>query len=104
MRDSGLFMFARPQHDRRSDLRVDDARVDRAWRDPRARVLVVGRKQVATEQGALRWIVPGQAPEGERIYLGEVDGTTYLAVAVDDVDNDLDPLSLREAALSLSET
>lgn len=104
MPDSGLFSFARPRHDRRSDLRVDADRVDRAWKDSHSRVLVVGRKHVATDAGALRWVEPGDAPDGQRIYLGELAGRTYLAVGVEEVDDALQPATLRETAPGLSET
>lgn len=104
MPDSELFCFARPQHDRRSDLRVDGDGVARAWKDPRSRVLVVGRKHVATDGGALRWVEPGDAPEGERIYLGESGGRTYFAVGVEDVDDAFGPATLRESAPGLSDT
>ncbi|UYM06102.1 NAD(+) diphosphatase [Solicola gregarius] len=103
MADPALFAFACPQHDRRSDLRVDD-QIERAWADPSTRVLAVGSNAVATEGDALRWIAPGDAPDGERIYLGEADGRTWFAVGVDEVGEGFDPRTLREAALSLSET
>lgn len=104
MPDSELFAFAHPHHDRRSDLRDDGGQVARAWSDSGSRVVVVGRHHIATDDGGLRAFSPVEAPEGERIYLGEVDGRSWFAIAVDEVADDLDPRTLRESALGLSES
>lgn len=104
MADQGIFAFARAQHDRRSDVRVDDDQVDRAWDDARSRVAVIGGHQVATDGEGLRWLAPQDAPDGQRIYLGQVDGRAWFAVAVDEVPEAYAPRTLREMAVRLSET
>lgn len=104
MADQGLFAFARPHHDRRSDLRVDDEQVTRAWDDSRTRIAVVGQHHIATDANGLRWLAPTDAPDGQRIYLGQADGHAWFAVAVDEVPDALGPQTLRATALQLSET
>ena len=65
---------------------------------------MVGRHRIATNGSGLLHSTPADAPDGERIYLGESDGRAWFAVVVDEVDETLAPRTLREAALDLSET
>lgn len=65
---------------------------------------MVGQHSVATNDDGVRWLAPGNAPEGERIYLGQADGRAWFAIAVEEVPEALGPRTLRETAQHLSET
>lgn len=73
-------------HNRLGGARTDQAELDRRWADPRSRALVVAGTRVRPEQGRVRWIRPTDAPEGERILLGEHAGRTWFAVRIDPAD------------------
>lgn len=91
------FAFARTLHDRVAHLRAHD------WLTPDVRVMVIGGEHVATDDGsAIRWLTPGDAPEGEFAFLGELDGTRYAAMMVDRVPSDLEPVSLRMLGPAIS--
>ncbi len=59
--------------------RSDDEWLAGAWK--RSRVVVVHRGQTLTRDGGLVLLAPDEAPEGDRLFLGEDDaGTPYFAV------------------------
>lgn len=72
--------LSRSEADRAAHLRRDTEWLDKAWSDPATRVLVVDDGRVAVAGGALSFIGPDEAPDGERYLLGVDDGTPYLAV------------------------
>lgn len=96
------FTFANDGHDRHSELRDDTARLAEIWADPATRVLVVGKEHVATAGDDVRWLRTDEAPEGERLYLGEADSMHSFAVMVDHVPDDLEPESLRIAGARMT--
>ncbi len=91
------YPFAHAFHDRLSERRNDDAFLTRAWDDPATRVLVMRDGQLTTDSrpgtwqlatnlhhNELRFVAPAEAPVGERMLLGEVDGAVhFLVVAAD---------------------
>ncbi len=99
--EASLFSFGAPRHDRDAARRTDADGLEQAWSDPTSRVLVVAAGTVATDGAGLRWLPPGQAPSGDRVYLGHADGASYLAVLVDHVPAELVPRSVRAVAADL---
>lgn len=93
------FAFQQIVHDR------DAARRNGEWRDPQARVLLVGGEHVATDgEGHLRWFALDQVPQNaELAYLGRLDGETYLAGLVQRVPDEAAPKSVRLIGTGLSE-
>ena len=92
--------FFRSTHDRAAHLRKDDA-----WRSAPGdlRVLVLGGEHVATApDGGIAWLDEQDAPEGEWLFLGVLDGVRHAAVMVDRVPAELQPTSLRLAGPSLA--
>lgn len=77
--------LARGTLDRVAVNRRDDAWLDAAWSDPKARVVVVqdGRSLVAYEPApALVLVPPDRAPDGDRWLLGvDGDGAAYFGVS-----------------------
>jgi NAD+ diphosphatase len=69
-------------HERIGTRRTDEAWLAEKWADPATRVLVlVGDRFPVTEGGtAVRWVSPQEAPEGERLLLGERSGTVHFVV------------------------
>lgn len=71
--------------DRASARRPDERWLAAAWADPSSRVLLLDEGQatvVDTEAGpSLVLVAAGDAPEGERLFLGTEGGTAYWAVA-----------------------
>jgi NAD+ diphosphatase len=69
-------------HERIGGRRTDDAWLAEKWADPATRVLVLaGGRFPLTEAGdAVRWLSPAEAPEGERLLLGERDGVVHFVV------------------------
>jgi NAD+ diphosphatase len=69
-------------HDRMSQRRTDDAFLDKTWADERSRVVVLhGTDLAASDDGtSLTWIRPSEAPDGERLLLGEAGGVVHYAV------------------------
>jgi NAD+ diphosphatase len=64
--------------DRVAHRRSDTAWLSAAWADPGTRVLVVEDGKVLVREGrGLVLVAPGQAPDGDRLLLGE-DGETVL--------------------------
>lgn len=79
------FPFRRSRHDRLTERRRDKAFLDAAWSEPATRVLVVhdGRLAVSDDERTLRWVRPADAPAGERMLLGAVDGAVHFLVVTD---------------------
>jgi NAD+ diphosphatase len=77
-----LQLAANP-HDRTGLRRTDEAWLEQRWADPSSRVLVLSGTRVRPVDGTLEWLPPERAPDGLRVLLGELDGTTYFAVVVD---------------------
>jgi len=69
-------------HERIGLRRTDEAWLADRWADERTRVLVVagGRFPVTDDRRAVRWSSPAEAPDGERLLLGERDGVVHFAV------------------------
>jgi NAD+ diphosphatase len=84
------FPFRHSLHDRLGDRRTDEELLDKTWSDAASRVVVLqGTDLAAADDGtALRWISPTDAPEGERLLLGEADGITHFAVMAAPVKKD----------------
>lgn len=69
-------------HERIGGRRTDAAWLAEKWADPATRVLVLagGRFPLADDGTAVRWLPPAEAPEGDRLLLGERDGTVHFVV------------------------
>ncbi len=77
--------LSRANHDRSAHLRVDQAALDAAWADPRARVLQVhdSASLLLADGSDLAYLTPGQfnAPVSGAFFLGrDPDGVPYFAV------------------------
>jgi NAD+ diphosphatase len=82
--DLGLqrLAFSQGVGDRVAHRRSDRAWLAAAWANPQTRVLVVENGTMLVRDGrALVLVAPAEAPEGDRLLLGEDDGTVYFAVA-----------------------
>ncbi len=69
-------------HERIGDRRTDDAWLAEKWADPATRVLVLagGRFPLTHDGSAVAWVSPDQAPDGDRVLLGERDGVVHFVV------------------------
>jgi NAD+ diphosphatase len=68
-------------HERVGGRRTDADWLEERWADPATRVLVLAGGRFPTgEDGSVRWSAPADAPQGERLLLGERDGITYFTV------------------------
>jgi NAD+ diphosphatase len=69
-------------HERIGARRTDEAWLDEKWADPTTRVLVLagGRFPLSEDGTAVRWLAPDDAPEGERLLLGERNGAVFFVV------------------------
>jgi NAD+ diphosphatase len=65
--------------DRDAASRNDPAQLDRLWAG--AAVLVVEAGSALVDGTELVLVGPSEAPDGDRLYLGQLDGTPYFAVA-----------------------
>jgi NAD+ diphosphatase len=76
------YPFRRTAHDRLSERRSDTEFLERSWRDPDTRVLVVRDGRLASNDAGdeLRVVAPADAPPGERLLLGRVDGAVHFLV------------------------
>jgi NAD+ diphosphatase len=97
-----------PPMSRSALLRVAHRRTDAAWLADawnRARVLVVDGVNALYRDGHLVLVDAGQAPEGDRVFLGEDEaGTAYFAVLGALVEReDARPVSLREVGHELDD-
>lgn len=90
-----LFSFANDAHDRRSELRRDEAKLERLWTREDTCVLVVGGDYVATSGDRLRWLPPGRVPDGDRLYLGVSEGFERFALLLDRVPEGMQPQGIR---------
>ena len=82
----GELALARGTVDRVTKRRTDQAWIDRAWKDPRTRVLVVSQGQALVresgDQVELVLVPPDQAPPGTRFLLGQdADEVVYFGVS-----------------------
>lgn len=79
--------LSRRTHERVGDRRADDAWLEQVWADPATRVLVLaGTRFPVVQEGdttAVRWRAPADAPDGERVLLGEQAGIVHVAVLAD---------------------
>jgi NAD+ diphosphatase len=100
------FSFRRTAHDRLAERRDDPAFLEQAWQDPKTRVLVMHRWTLATlgDRRGLRFVAPAEAPAGERMLLGAVDGVVHFLVLAETDGGDEEGFSgLREVATDLDE-
>jgi NAD+ diphosphatase len=98
------FPFRRTVHDRLADRRSDEEFLAEAWRDPRTKVLVIaGTDLIVDDDGALAWHTPADAPPGDRMLLGAVDGVAHFVVLTGEEPAGRTTAGLRELALSLDE-
>jgi len=69
-------------HERIGGRRTDEGWLAARWADPQTRVLVLagGRFPLTDEGTAVRWMSPEEAPEGERLLLGERGGVVHFVV------------------------
>jgi NAD+ diphosphatase len=69
-------------HDRVGGRRTDAEWLAEKWADPATRVLALagGRFPVDEDGSSIRWASPQEAPEGERVLLGECDGVVHFMV------------------------
>ncbi|HEX7107357.1 MAG TPA: NAD(+) diphosphatase [Acidothermaceae bacterium] len=69
---------------RSAHLRSDDAWLAAAWAHPSSKVLVIDNARALTAGDRLVWTPAGDAPDGERLFLGTPDdgesGAAYFAV------------------------
>jgi len=123
----GRLALSRGTVDRATVRRTDAAWVERAWADPRTRVLVVhnSRALARSREGYFELVFrsPGEAPEGTRFLLGVDDeGVAYFGVSGElggdgrdrsallargtspgAPEGNVRPLSLREVGAALSD-
>lgn len=93
------FAFECARHDRQGNLRSTDS-----WLTDDTAVMVIGGEHVATADGpSIRWLSPDQAPDGDWLLLGELNGRMYAAKLVDRIDHQLGPTSVRVLAPLLSD-
>jgi NAD+ diphosphatase len=103
--DLADYPFRRGHHDRLTDRRGDEAFLARVWQDPATRVLVAAGTELAVDEtGRLGWVGPGEAPSGERLLLGAVDGVTHFLVLTAAGPHAVRTAGLRELATRLDET
>jgi NAD+ diphosphatase len=94
--------LARSAVDRAAYRRTDAAWLETTW--PGASVLVIDEAgQAAVRDSGELVLVPGvEAPDGERLFLGEDDGTAYFAVR-GPLPAEGEPKSLRECGADLDD-
>jgi NAD+ diphosphatase len=98
------FPFRHAGHDRLGHRRGDDEFLTSAWGRSSSRVLVIRDSDLAVTPGtqALRFVSPAEAPPGQRMLLGAVDGTVYFLVLADpDAELEGDFVGLRHLATTL---
>jgi NAD+ diphosphatase len=74
-------------HERAGGRRTDEAWLAEKWADRSTRVLVLagGRFPLGEDGTAVGWLSPDEAPEGQRLLLGELDGVAHFAVLTTDL-------------------
>ncbi len=98
------FAFARAWHDRLGRVRGDDGWAAELWKQDAPCVVVTDGRYVVLDGERLRLLPPAMAPEGDRAVLGDAygeDRPTYLAVLVDELPDQPERVSTREAASAL---
>jgi NAD+ diphosphatase len=70
-------------HDRAGHRRTDDKWLEEAWADPSARVLLVAEGKLPVEGDRPVWLMPSEAPEGTRVFLGSTAEGPRFAVVLD---------------------
>ncbi len=88
-------------HERQGLHRHDDDWLAARWAAPDTLVLVVRGNRLRAVDGRVEWISAKQAPEGERVLLGEYDGRARFAVLVDDRETGDDWVGLRAVVATL---
>ncbi|MBA3265586.1 MAG: NAD(+) diphosphatase [Nocardioidaceae bacterium] len=80
------YPFGGAAHDRLAQRREDSDFLERAWNDPTSRVLVIRGEQLVTDATGqvLAALHPGDAPVGERMLLGLLDGAVYFLVVAEE--------------------
>lgn len=91
-------------HDRAGRRRTDDAWLAETWADPGTRVLLLagGRFPVTADRRGIAWVGPGQAAEGQRVFLGEQHGVARFAVLLPKEAAAEDWAGLREVGADLT--
>lgn len=83
--DFSVPTLSRAAHDRAAEHRTDEAWLSARWADPSTRVLVVDSASALVDEAGPRprlvYVSPEEAPGGDPLFLGEVDGSAYFAVA-----------------------
>lgn len=97
------YPFTRAVHDRLSERRTDEKFLAQAWSDPATRVLVMHDWQLATNvrRDRLQFVSPADAPAGERMLLGGIDGVVHFLVLTagptqDDAQPEYDEVKILE--------
>ena len=74
--------LSKRSHERIGGRRTDEAWLSEKWADPGTRVLVLagGRFPLNDARDGVAWVRPDEAPEGERLLLGERDGIVHFVV------------------------
>jgi NAD+ diphosphatase len=104
------FPFRYGAHDRLAERRRDQAFLDAAWEDPSTRVIVMHGDKLPTrpDQGGLDLQPTAEAPAGERLLLGAVDGQVVFLVLAAQPAEPEDPalplVELRRLVTDLDET
>jgi NAD+ diphosphatase len=91
-------------HDRVGRRRTDQAWLDQTWADPGTRVLPLagGRFPVTDDRTAIAWRSPGEAPDGQRLFLGMQHDVAHFAVIVDETEKKEGWTGFRAVGPSLS--
>ena len=93
-------------HDRVGHRRTDAAWLEDTWGAPSTRVLLLAKGRFPVEGGgtAVAWIGPADAPDGQRVFLGEQGGVARFAVLLDEpLDDDWANLRLAGPRLSTAD-
>jgi NAD+ diphosphatase len=91
-------------HDRAGHRRTDQAWLDEVWADAATRVVVLAKGQFpVSEDGAVQWVSPGDAPEGQRLFLGMLQDVPHFAVLVGELDTTTSWTNLRVTGPLLSQ-
>jgi NAD+ diphosphatase len=90
--------LARAAVDRAAHRRVEPDLLDRALADPTTQIVLVSDGSLATRDGGLDLLAPGDVPPGQPLwlYLGEDGGTTALAAVLATPDSGRTWQGLRE--------
>ncbi|SFB74204.1 NAD+ diphosphatase [Nocardioides terrae] len=82
-------------HDRLHAHRDDEDWLDRQWRHPESRAMLVAGNRVRMTEGRIDWVRPTTAPTGVRLLLGDRAGQTRFAVVLGADEGGEDWLALR---------